>query len=77
MIEVSQHQLVPKHEILTKQEREEILNRLGITLNELPKMFSNDPAIRGLNSKVGDVVKITRMSITAGETVYYRTVIQA
>jgi len=49
---------------------------LGVTEKELPKIFSTDPAIRHLNVKKGDVIKITRKSPTAGETIYYRVVIE-
>jgi DNA-directed RNA polymerase subunit H (RpoH/RPB5) len=36
----------------------------------------NDPAIKHLNPKIGDVVRIRRKSVTAGETEYYRVVVK-
>ncbi|MHA2067521.1 MAG: DNA-directed RNA polymerase subunit H [Candidatus Thorarchaeota archaeon] len=73
-IDVIQHDLVPKHEILSKEEKEKLLEELGVTEKGLPKIFSSDPTIVNLNPKKGDVVKIMRKSQTAGESVYYRVV---
>lgn len=75
-VDITRHVLVPKHEILSSSEKEELLKKYGITLRQLPRIFLNDPAIRGLNPKVGDVVKITRKSPTAGESTYYRVVVK-
>ena len=35
-------------------------------------IFVNDPAIMGLGVKPGDLIKITRPSPTAGESLYYQ-----
>ena len=43
---------------------------------ELPLIFVNDPAILGLGVKPGDMIKITRKSPTAGESLYYRYVVE-
>ena len=69
------HELVPKHEILTKLDKKELLERLGITEKELPKILLTDPAILEMEAKTGDVVKITRKSQTAGFSMYYRRVV--
>ncbi|MDE0831984.1 MAG: DNA-directed RNA polymerase subunit H, partial [Nitrosopumilus sp.] len=42
----------------------------------LPLIFVNDPAIMGLGVKPGDMIKITRTSPTAGESLYYRYVVE-
>lgn len=69
------HELVPKHEILTKLEKKELLEQLGITGKELPKVALADPGIENMDAKLGDVVRITRKSQTAGYTTYYRIVV--
>ncbi len=61
---------------MSEKEKEELLSRLGAKEEQLPKIFSNDPAIRHLNAKKGDIIKITRKSPTAGRSVYYRVVIE-
>lgn len=70
------NKLVPKHEILDEKEAERILNFYKVTRNELPRIKKNDPAIKDMNPKVGDIVKITRKSKTAGKAFYYRVVIE-
>jgi DNA-directed RNA polymerase subunit H len=42
----------------------------------LPLIFVNDPAILELGVKPGDMIKITRKSPTAGQSYYYRYVVE-
>ncbi|HIE37170.1 TPA: DNA-directed RNA polymerase subunit H, partial [Candidatus Geothermarchaeota archaeon] len=42
---------------------------------KLPYIKRTDPVVRALGAKHGDIIKITRKSPTAGESVYYRLVI--
>jgi len=71
------HMLVPKHEIMIKKEAEQVLEKYHCKSVELPLIFVDDPAIVGLGVKPGDMIKITRKSATAGESFYYRYVIEA
>ena len=73
---VPDHVYVPKHEIMTKHEGEEILKKYNCKPTELPLIFATDPAILGLGVKPGDMIKITRTSSTAGESLYYRYVVE-
>ncbi len=70
-----EHMLVPKHELLSASQAKEVLDSYGITITELPKIRHDDPAIKDLGAKVGDIIKITRESVSSGESVFYRTVI--
>ena len=70
------HILVPKHEIMIKEEAEQVLEKYHCKATELPLIFANDPAIVGLGVKPGDMIKIIRKSATAGESFYYRYVIE-
>ena len=72
---VKDHALVPKHIKLGEKEKEQLFEKYGITLKELPKILRDDPAIEQLDVKSGDVIKIIRKSPTAGEAVFYRGVI--
>jgi DNA-directed RNA polymerase subunit H len=75
LINIFINDLVPKHEILTKEEEEELLKKYKITKKQLPRILSTDPAVKAIGAKKGDIIKITRKSPTAGETYYYRVVV--
>ena len=76
VILVPDHILVPKHEIMIKKDAEEVLKTYNCRTTDLPLIFANDPAIIGLGVKPGDMIKITRKSATAGESFYYRYVVE-
>jgi DNA-directed RNA polymerase subunit H (RpoH/RPB5) len=69
-----EHVLVPKHEIVPKDEEETLLKNLRcLKKTNLPKIrFHEDIIGRLLGLMPSDIVKITRPSPSAGETVYYR-----
>ena len=69
------HVLVPKHSKLTQKEKQELFEKYKISLKQLPKISTRDSAIRHLDVEEGDVIKIVRNSPTAGESVFYRGVI--
>ncbi len=70
------HEYVPKHEILNEKEAERLLKRFKLDSKmKLPKILSTDPVIKAIGAKKGDIIRITRKSMTAGEAEYYRVVI--
>ena len=73
---VPDHILVPKHEIMVKEDAEEVLKTYNCRTTDLPLIFVNDPAIVVLGVKPGDMIKIIRKSATAGESFYYRYVVE-
>jgi DNA-directed RNA polymerase subunit H len=73
---VPDHVYVPKHEIISKKEAEAVLKKYNCKPTELPLIFVTDPAILGLGVKPGDMIKISRKSPTAGESLYYRYVVE-
>jgi DNA-directed RNA polymerase subunit H len=74
--DVLKHVYVPKHEILPKKEADEVLIKYNTKHAQLPFIFLSDPALRELGAKPGDIIKITRKSPTAGESIYYRYVVE-
>jgi DNA-directed RNA polymerase I, II, and III subunit RPABC1 len=72
LIDKPMHILVPKHEIISEDEKKEVLEYYRITGNQMPKILSTDPIARYYRSTKGQVFKITRYSETCGETIYYR-----
>ena len=73
--DVTKHELVPKHAKLSEKESKELFEKYAIELQNLPRVFKSDPSIQDLDVKEGDIVKISRKSPTAGETVFYRRVV--
>ncbi|MGQ9543648.1 MAG: DNA-directed RNA polymerase subunit H [Candidatus Bathyarchaeia archaeon] len=73
---IFEHELVPKHMVLSKKEVEEVLERYHIEPYQLPYIRASDPAVVAIDAKPGDIVKIVRRSSTAGETVVYRYVVE-
>jgi len=75
MANILNHELVPKHEILSAKEKREILEKFNITKDKLPKILGSDPVAKAIGAKPGDILRIERNSPTAGKTTYYRIVV--
>ena len=73
-IDIQDHMLVPKHEIMTKEEISEEFNDVDYDFKDLPKIRANDPVVEAIGAEPGDVLRITRESQTAGVFVTYRIV---
>ena len=76
IIKITDRVYQPKHEILKKQEAEQILKKYNTKPSQLPYIMITDKGLQDLDVRPGDVVKITRKSPTAGESVYYRYVVE-
>lgn len=75
-IDVTDHEAVPEHRKLDEEETEEVLEKYDTSKEGLPKIERTDAALKQMDVEVGDVIEIIRESPTAGETVYYRHVIE-
>jgi DNA-directed RNA polymerase subunit H len=75
-IKITNHVYQPKHEILSKKEAEEVLKKYNTKPSQLPYILINDKGLEDLDVRPGDIIKITRTSFTAGESVYYRYVVE-
>ncbi len=74
LFEVFAHNLVPIHEIAAIEETEALQKKYGIALYQLPKISQNDPVVRTLGAHVGDVLRVTRESLTTRNPLVYRIV---
>ena len=69
------HDFVSKHELLTSEERENILETYKMKPYQLPRIRVSDPAVIAVGGNPGDIVKVIRNSPTAGKFVAYRYVV--
>jgi len=75
-INVLEHEMVPKHELLDESEVKAVLQKYAIKKEEMPKIRVDDPAAQAVGAQVDDVLRITRKSPTAGTFVSYRLVVE-
>lgn len=75
MINIVDCPIVPKHEVLTEKEGEEILESYNINRSKMASMLVTDTIARYYRMKKGDICRIIRHSETAGYVPYYRKVI--
>ncbi|MEM3481267.1 MAG: DNA-directed RNA polymerase subunit H [Candidatus Korarchaeum sp.] len=68
-INVEESLMVPKHEIVSEEEKAELVRRYG-PLDLFPKILASDPMVERLGAKPGDLIRIHRE-----EGIYYRYVV--
>lgn len=66
------HELIPQHKLLGKEEAEKILEQYKVGRQEIPKIRLKDAALAGMGAKLGGVVKVTRLDGSD----YYRLVVE-
>ena len=73
MFNITNHILVPKHTIISEEEKINILQKYNLqNYSQLPLILKLDPVSKFLGGKKGDIFKITKPSETAGEYINYR-----
>jgi len=74
VFDIHAHSLVPKHEVLSEEQIVAFFEKYDLQPTNLPTIYIQDAALKGLGAKIGDIIKITRNSLTAGESIFYRRV---
>ena len=82
MYNCTKHKSVPQHIRITKIEYEvylqDFLDSLHIeSLENLPKIFDTDPVAMFIGLRPGEMCKIIRPSMSAGEHIFYRYCVSA
>jgi len=72
--DILKHQLVPEHVILSEEEAKKVLEDMKVHAEQLPRIRSDDPVVKAIGAREGDILKIVRESPTAGKFVTYRIV---
>lgn len=73
LFDVSKHYIVPKHEIIYEKEIKEVREKYNINdLDNLPTIRREDPQAKYVGGKPGDIIKITRPSISNINSTMFR-----
>ena len=76
MLDLIKHEYIPKHIILTEQEKQQFLIDYNLKESQIPRLFNSDPVARYYNLPIGTVCKIIRPIETSGTGVSYRIVVR-
>ncbi len=76
VFDLFEHKLVPKHEILTQKEVEQLLAEYRVQPYQLPQIKASDPSVKAIDANPGDVLRVIRKSPTAGIHIAYRYVVE-
>ncbi len=75
--DITKHELVPEHIVLSEKEKNHLLKSYQIELNQFPKILDSDPVCLRIGAKSGQILKIIRKSHTAREATAYRLVVES
>jgi DNA-directed RNA polymerase subunit H len=73
--DISQHHLVPKHELLTKEEAEAVMSEYNIKKKDMGRIYKDDPMARYFHAQPDDIIRIIRETVNSGYSTYYRLVV--
>ena len=75
--DITEHDLVPLHIVLTKDESDQVLEAYRAKKRDMPLIRSNEPVAKYYNMKPGEIVMIFRPSPITGQSIAYRLVIKS
>ena len=75
--DITEHDLVPLHIVLSKEKGDEVLESYRARKRDMPLIRTNDPVAKYYSMKPGEIVKIVRPSPITCESISYRLVIKS
>ncbi len=73
--DISRHHLVPKHELLSKEDATLLMEEYRIKKKDMGRIYIDDPMARYLYAQKDDIIQIIRENINSGYSTYYRLVV--
>ena len=72
--DITTHRIAMPHRIIKEEEKTELMKKFNINDpgNQLPWIDSQDPMIKWIGGRPGDIVEVSRHSDVAGSELYYR-----
>ena len=74
MINIVDYDIVPEHSLLNEEDTNSFFEIYNVNKKNMPKIHKTDPVARYYNAKKGNIMKITRISHTAGIYISYRVI---
>lgn len=75
LVNIIDHHLVPKHRLLSNDEKDKLLEEYDIKIKNLARIYVSDPIARYYNAQIGDIMEIERYNPNSGKSITYRTVV--
>lgn len=72
LFNITKHSYVPKHELLSVDEANNIMTNYSIKKSQFPIILKTDPVARYYDFKSGQLIKVYRSSTATGESITYR-----
>lgn len=72
LFNITKHSYVPKHELLSVDEANNIMTNYSIKKSQFPIILKSDPVARYYDFKPGQLIKVYRSSTATGESITYR-----
>jgi len=72
LFNVSRHQFVPKHRILSKKETHDLLEKYNCNITNIPTIKRDDVQAKYIGLRPHQICEITVDNVTSGNTVRYR-----
>lgn len=76
LLDVIHHRLQPQFQVLSAQEKEQVLSHFNASTTQIPSMKLEDPVARYFALRRGDMIMCIRESETAGKVISYRVVLE-